>query len=126
MRILSGVRPTGEIHIGQYFGAIKQWLELQKNHEPYFFIADLHAITEPFKPAELSENILKVAASYIAAGLNPKKSLLFVQSRIPEQAELGWIFSTLLSMGELQRMTQYKSLVKKYGASRYHYVYVSR
>jgi len=117
MRILSGVRPTGEIHIGQYFGAIKQWLELQKNHEPYVFIADLHAIVEPFKPTELSENTFKVAASYIAAGLNPKKSLLFVQSRIPEHAELGWIFSTLLPMGELQRMTQYKSLVKKYKTS---------
>ena len=117
MRVLSGIRPTGEIHIGHYFGAIKQWLNLQRKYESYFFIADLHAITEPFKPVELSENVIKVAAGYIAAGLDPKKCSLFVQSRIPEHTELSWIFSTLLPMGELQRMTQYKDLVKKYGAS---------
>ena len=117
MKVLSGVRPTGEIHIGHYFGAIKQWLELQRKNDCYFIIADLHAITEPFKPKELSENTLKVTASYIAAGLNPKKCLLYVQSQIPEHSELAWIFSTLLPLGELKRMTQFKDLAKKYGTS---------
>lgn len=117
MRVLSGVRPTSLLHIGNYFGAISQWIQMQEKHDCYFFIADLHAITEPFNPKELSENTLNVAASYIAAGLNPKKSLLYIQSQIPEHTELGWIFSTLIPLGELERMTQYKDLSLKYGAS---------
>ncbi|RJQ14223.1 tryptophan--tRNA ligase [Candidatus Parcubacteria bacterium] len=118
MRVLSGVRPTSLLHIGNYFGAISQWLQMQEKHDCFFFIADLHAITEPtsYGPI-LADNTLDVAASYIAAGLNPKKCLLYVQSDIPEHTELAWIFSTLIPLGELERMTQYKDLQKKYGSS---------
>lgn len=117
MRVLSGVRPTSLLHIGNYFGAIAQWIEMQQKHECYFFIADLHAITEPFDHKELAENTLRVAASYIAAGLDPQRCLLYVQSHIPEHTELAWIFSTLVPLGELERMAQYKELSSKYGSS---------
>jgi len=113
-RILSGIRATGRLHIGNYLGALKQFVELQDagNHECYFFIADLHALTTPFEPKTLTENTLQVAADYLAAGIDPEKSTFFLQSQVLEHAELAWIFNSLTPLGELQRMTQFKDKSK--------------
>jgi len=114
MRIFSGIRPTGTLHIGNYLGAIKQWLSLQEKGECLFCIVDLHAITTPFKPKELKKNIIELAASYLAVGLNPKKSILFVQSHVKEHTELAWLLGTITPLGELKRMTQFKEKSKKH------------
>ncbi|MBI2020896.1 tryptophan--tRNA ligase [Candidatus Giovannonibacteria bacterium] len=110
---VSGVRPTGELHIGNYLGAVKQFEELQENYNTYFFIADLHAITEPQDPKKLNEQTLSIAAFYLACGLDPKRTILFVQSHVPEHRELAHILGTLTPMGDLQRMTQYKEKVEQ-------------
>src|SRR3989344_6774481 len=102
--IVSGVRPTGELHIGNYLGAIKQFVELQKKYKTYFFIADLHAITEPQDPKNLGKQTLDIAALYLACGLDPKLTTIFVQSQMPEHLELAHILGTLTPMGELSRM----------------------
>lgn len=114
MRIFSGIRPTGDLHIGNYLGAIKQWIELQEKAECVFCIVDLHAITTPYKIEKLQKNILDTAVTYIAAGLNPEKSIVFVQSQVKEHAELSWLLGTIIPLGELKRMTQYKEKVKKH------------
>ena len=114
MRIFSGIRPTGELHIGNYLGAIKQWLELQEKNECVFCIVDLHGITTPYEPKELQKNILEVAIVYLAAGLNPEKCIFFVQSDVKEHIELTWLLSTITPLGELQRMTQFKEKTKKH------------
>lgn len=111
-RILSGIRPSSRLHIGNYLGAIKQWLALQDLQRCFFMIADLHAITTPYDPKTLQQAIRDVALDYLAAGLNPQKSTLFVQSHVPEHVELAWLFSTLIPVGELQRMTQFKEKSK--------------
>ena len=108
MRIFSGIRPTGNIHLGNYLGAIKQWIELQEANECVFCIVDLHAITTPYDPKELQKNILDTTSVYLAAGVNPEKSIIFVQSAVKEHAELAWLFETITPMGELNRMTQFK------------------
>lgn len=114
MRIFSGIRPTGDLHIGNYLGAIKQWLELQEKNECVFCVVDLHAITTPYKENELQKNILETATTYLVAGLDPEKSIIFVQSQIKEHAELAWLLSTITPLGELQRMTQFKEKSKKH------------
>lgn len=114
MRIFSGVRPTGELHIGNYLGAIKQWIELQEKNDCVFCIVDLHAITTPYQSKELKKNIFELAIAYLASGLNPEKCIFFVQSQVEAHAELAWLLSTITPIGELQRMTQYKEKVKKY------------
>ena len=86
MKIFSGIRPTGNIHLGNYLGAVKQWLELQKGHECVFCIVDLHAITTPYDPKELQKNILEEAIIYLAAGIDPDKSIIFVQSHFPQHS----------------------------------------
>ncbi len=108
MRIFSGIRPTGELHIGNYLGAIKQWLELQQRAECIFCIVDWHAITTPWDPKELQKNIFDVAIAYLAAGLEPEKCVFFVQSQVKEHAELAWLLNVITPIGELNRMTQYK------------------
>lgn len=113
MRIFSGIQPTGTLHIGNYLGAIKQWLELQKN-ECIFCIVDLHAITVDYNPKQMQKKILGVAMDYLAAGINPKKSIIFVQSHIKEHAELAWLLETIAPIGELQRMTQFKEKSKQH------------
>ena len=107
-RVFSGVKPTGALHLGNYLGAIKQWVELQ-NHvdESIFSVVDLHAITVE-RPEKLLEKILDVAAWYLACGVDLKKSTIFVQSTRPEHAELAWILNCFATIGELNRMTQYK------------------
>lgn len=114
MRIFSGIRPTGELHIGNYLGAIKQWLDFQEKHECVFCIVDWHAITTPYKVQNLQKNILNVAIAYLAAGLDPEKCILFVQSQVKEHAELAWLLGTIAPLGELQRMTQFKEKIKKH------------
>lgn len=109
-RILSGIRATGKLHVGNYLGALKQFVDLQNadTHECFFFIADLHALTTPFEPKKLAQDTLEVAAEYLAAGIDPDQSTFFLQNQVLEHAELGWIFNCLTPLGELQRMTQFK------------------
>src|SRR3989344_6013327 len=111
--IVSGVRPTGDLHIGNYLGAISQFVELQKKYKTYFFIADLHAVTQPQDPKEFANQTLDIAALYLACGLDPKKTTLFIQSHVPEHLELAWFLGTLAPMGELNRMTQYKEKIQE-------------
>jgi tryptophanyl-tRNA synthetase len=107
-RVFSGVQPTGNIHIGNYLGALKQFVDLQAGNDCIYCIVDLHAITIPKDPEELSGAILDVAALYLAVGLDPKKSIVFVQSDVPGHAELSWILMCNSYTGELSRMTQFK------------------
>ncbi len=110
--IVSGIKPTGRLHIGNYLGAIKQWLELQKTSTCYFFIADWHALTDIYDPHARYEETLDVAASLLALGIDPKKCTLFLQSRAMEHTELCWVFNTLTPMALAERMTQYKDQSK--------------
>lgn len=115
-RLLSGIQPSGELHLGNYLGAIKQWISLQQVHESLFCIVDLHAITARQDPKKLHENIRRVAASYLACGVDPQESAIFVQSSVSAHAELAWVLSTFTQMGELERMTQFKDKSKGKGA----------
>jgi len=112
--IFSGVAPSGVLHIGNYLGAIKQWLELQKKHRCIFCVVDYHAMTIFQPPEKLREKILEVAMIYLAAGLDPKKSIIFVQSNVPEHAELTWILNTITKIPELELMTQFKDKAKSF------------
>ncbi|MEI8143178.1 MAG: tryptophan--tRNA ligase [Candidatus Berkelbacteria bacterium] len=113
--IFSGVQPTGVLHIGNYFGALKQWVKLQNDTDKMIYcIVDMHAITVPQEPAVLKQNITKIAAWLLAMGIDPEKSILFVQSDRPEHTELMWILNTMTGMGQLERMTQYKEKSSKY------------
>lgn len=114
MRILSGIQPTGDIHIGNYLGALKQWIELQNENECIFFVADLHSLTVPYDPKSLQKSIIEKVISYIAAGLDPEKSIILVQSQVKEHTELCWFLNTVCPVGELERMTQYKEKSKKF------------
>ncbi len=108
--IISGVQATGRMHIGNYLGALKQFVDIQNEGklQCYFFVADLHALTVPREPKKLRQDTLEVVAEYIAAGLDPEKSVIFVQNHVLEHAELAWIFNCITPVGELERMTQYK------------------
>ncbi len=107
-RVFSGVQPTGNIHLGNYLGALKQFVELQEDHECIYCIVDMHAITVPQDPKELRSHILDVAALYLAVGVDPEKSIVFVQSDVPGHAELNWVLTCNSYTGELSRMTQFK------------------
>ena len=111
-RVFCGGQPTGNIHLGNYLGALKQFVELQDDHECIYCIVDMHAITVPQDPKELREHILDVAALYLAVGVDPKKSIVFVQSDVPGHAELSWILTCNSYTGELSRMTQFKDKSK--------------
>lgn len=106
--IFSGIQPSGTLHIGNYLGAIKQWVELQKDNQAYFCIVDLHAITVPYDNEHLPDHVLNAAAMYLACGIDPTKSTVFVQSHVPAHAELAWLLSSGVPLGELKRMTQFK------------------
>ena len=114
MRVFSGIQPSGEIHIGNYLGALKQWIQLQEKNECVFCIVDLHSITVPYDIIGLKKRILEKAIAYLAAGLDPKKTIIFVQSQVPEHTELSWLLSTITPIGDLLRMTQYKEKSKKH------------
>lgn len=112
-KCLSGIKPTGQLTLGNYIGAIHQFVKLQDEYEMYIFIANLHAITEAQDPKELKKNTKDLIALYLACGLDPKKVTLFLQSDVKEHAELGWIMTCNSYMGELNRMTQYKDKAAK-------------
>ncbi len=107
-RVLSGVQPTGNLHLGNYLGAIRNWVKLQDSHECLFMLADLHAITVPQNPANLTRNTRETAAAYIACGIDPTKSAIFPQSAVTMHAELAWILNCHTPLGWLNRMTQFK------------------
>ncbi|CAB0541118.1 tryptophan--tRNA ligase [Corynebacterium diphtheriae] len=118
-RVLSGIQPTADsYHLGNYLGALKQWIDLQDNYEAFYFIPDLHAITVDQDPRELRERTIAGAAQLLALGIDPHKSTLFVQSHVPEHAELGWVLTCLTGFGEASRMTQFKDKSAKRGADR--------
>jgi tryptophanyl-tRNA synthetase len=114
-RLISGIQPSGRLHVGNYLGALKNFVDLQNSgkYECFFFIADYHSLTEDYNPKEKRGQIHDLAATYLAAGLSPKKSTLFIQSQIPAHTELAWILNTLTPMGELRRMTQFKDKATK-------------
>ena len=107
-RIFSGAQPTGNLHIGNYLGALKNWVALQNEYESFFCIVNLHALTLPQNPEVLKQKTLDLARIYLASGINPEKSTIFIQSDVSEHAELAWILSCIARMGELERMTQFK------------------
>ena len=107
-RIFSGIQPSGELHIGNYLGAVKNWVALQKEYESFFCIVDYHAITVPYEPEDLRRRTRDMAISLLAAGVDPSACTLFVQSAVPEHTELAWIFNTVTPLGELERQTQFK------------------
>jgi tryptophanyl-tRNA synthetase len=112
-RVFSGMQPTGSLHLGNYLGAMVQWIEMQKTHECIYCVVDLHAITVWQDPKELRNAIRQVTAAYIASGLDPKKSILFNQSQVAAHAELAWIFNCVARLGWLNRMTQFKEKAGK-------------
>jgi len=107
-RVFSGIQPSGELHIGNYLGAVKNWVQLQSRYECIFCVVDYHAITIPYEPAGLRERTVEMAVSLLAAGLDPDRCIVFVQSMVPEHTELAWIFNTVTPLGELERQTQFK------------------
>jgi tryptophanyl-tRNA synthetase len=118
-RVLSGIQPTADsFHFGNYLGALRQWVALQDDYEPFFFIADLHAITVEQDPKLLRERCLVAAAQLLAMGIDPERSAVFIQSQIPAHAQLAWVLQCLTGMGEASRMTQFKDKTAKGGADR--------
>ena len=112
--IFSGIQPSGILTLGNYLGAIKNWITLQDEYQCYYCVVDMHAITVRQDPAELRKRSLDVAAIYMAAGIDPKKSNIYIQSHVPQHAELGWILNCYTYLGELSRMTQYKDKASKH------------
>ncbi|MFE3390662.1 tryptophan--tRNA ligase [Streptomyces anulatus] len=117
--MLSGIQPTaGSFHLGNYLGAVRQWVALQEAHDAFYMVVDLHAITIPQDPAELRANTRLAVAQLLAAGVDPERCTLFVQSHVPEHAQLGWVMNCLTGFGEASRMTQFKDKSAKQGADR--------
>ncbi len=117
-RVLTALQPSGILHIGNYFGAIEPFVKLQNDgNENFLFAVDYHAITVPQEPAQLRQNLLFATATYLAAGVDPNKTILFQQSRLPQHTELAWILNCMTHMGELERMTQYKDKARNKGES---------
>ncbi len=112
--ILSGIQPSGALTLGNYIGAIRNWVELQQDHDCLFMLVDLHAITVRQDPAELRQRCLEFLSLYIACGIDPEKNVLFVQSHVPQHAELAWVLNCYTYMGELNRMTQFKDKSKQH------------
>jgi len=116
-RVLSGVQPTGMLHIGNYLGAIRTWVANQDVHDNYFCVVDLHAITAPHNPKQLREDSLSIAAMYLAAGIDPAKSKIFIQSHVRAHSEMAWLLNCITPMGWLERMIQYKEKAVRQGES---------
>jgi tryptophanyl-tRNA synthetase len=112
-RIFSGAQPTNNLHIGNYLGALRNWVELQREYESFYCIVNLHAITIPQDPAQLKARTMQLARIYLAAGVNPQVSTIFIQSDVPEHAELAWILNCIVRISELERMTQFKDKARK-------------
>ena len=107
-RVFSGIQPSGDLHIGNYLGAVRNWVALQSEHECIFSIVDLHAITQPYEPKELAVRTFEMAVGLLAAGIDPERATLFVQSHVPQHMELAWALGSVTPLGELERMTQFK------------------
>jgi tryptophanyl-tRNA synthetase len=112
-RVFSGIQPSGELHIGNYLGAVRRWVELQRQHECFFCIVDYHAVTQDYDVGLLASRTLDMATSLLAAGIDPDRAVLFVQSHVPEHTELAWLFTTVTPVGELERMTQFKEKAQR-------------
>lgn len=112
-RVFSGIQPSGELHIGNWLGAVKQWVELQERHDCLFCVVDLHAITARYDAPTLTRRTREMALGLLAAGIDPAKAALFVQSHVPEHAELQWLLTTIAPLGELERMTQFKDKARR-------------
>ncbi|MGO1380986.1 MAG: tryptophan--tRNA ligase, partial [Corynebacterium sp.] len=118
-RVLSGIQPTADsYHLGNYLGAVRQWIDLQDGYDAFYFIPNLHAITVDQDPTELRERTLAGVAQLLALGIDPEKSTIFVQSQVPQHAELAWVLTCLTGFGEASRMTQFKDKSAKRGAER--------
>ena len=111
--VLSGCQPSGELTIGNYLGALRQWVDMQDDHNCYYMLVDQHAITVRPDPAALRKATLDGLALYLACGVDPEKSTIFIQSHVPEHAQLSWVLNCYTQMGELNRMTQYKDKSQK-------------
>ena len=116
-RIFSGMQPTGVLHLGSYYGALQNWVRLQDEYDSVFCIVDQHALTVDYDPSLLQERILALACLYLAAGIDPERSILFVQSQVAGHTELAWYFSTIASLGQLERMTQFKDKAEQHGGA---------
>ena len=116
-RVLSGVQPTGSLHIGNYLGAIRQWVKNQEQYENYFCVVDLHAITVPHDPKKLKEDTLSAAAMYLACGIDPSQSTVFIQSHVRAHTELTWLFNCITPLNWLERMIQFKEKAVKQGGN---------
>jgi tryptophanyl-tRNA synthetase len=114
-RLFSGIQPTGEIHLGNYIGALRNWVAMQDEYSTIYCVVDLHAITLPQDPAELRAATVRTAKSLLAVGIDPARSLVYVQSHVPQHVELSWVLGTITGMGHLSRMTQYKEKSDKGG-----------
>ena len=112
-RIFSGIQPSGELHVGNYLGAVKNWVALQARYESFFCVVDYHAITVQYEPAQLRARRRDLAVSLLAAGLDPARCVVFVQSAVPEHTELAWIFNSVTPLGELERQTQFKEKAQR-------------
>ena len=119
----SGIQPTGDIHLGNYLGALRNWVKLQDSYDAVYCIVDLHALTSPYDPETFAEERLKAAKAVIAAGVDPERSLLYYQSDVPAHAELAWLLGTLTSLGSLNRMTQFKDKSDQSGSNLGLYAY---
>ncbi|NLG69759.1 MAG: tryptophan--tRNA ligase [Firmicutes bacterium] len=117
--VFSGIQPSGMIHVGNLFGAIRNWVELQSQHPCFFCIVDYHAITVPYDPREMPERVRQALLVNVAAGLDPERSTIFVQSDVPEHTELAWLLNCITPLGQLQRMTQFKDKARKHAESVY-------
>jgi tryptophanyl-tRNA synthetase len=115
-RVFSGIQPSGTPHLGSYLGALKNWVAIQDDYENYYCIVDLHALTVPQDPKVLRHNVRETTAVYLAAGLDPEKSVIFRQSRVSAHTELAWLLNCIAKVGELSRMTQFKDKSQRGGA----------
>jgi tryptophanyl-tRNA synthetase len=112
-RIFSGIQPSGELHIGNYLGAVRNWVSLQRQYETFICIVNYHAITQAYEPESLRRRTFEMAVSLLAAGIDPQQATLFIQSAVPEHTELAWIFNTVAPLGELERQTQFKEKAQR-------------
>ena len=115
-RILSGIQPSGSLHLGNYLGAVQNWVRLVDDFDCFYCVVDLHAVTQPYEPSELPERVFDLAVGLLASGLDPDRCTLFVQSAVPEHTELQWLLNVIAPLGELERMTQFKDKSDRHGA----------
>src|SRR5437588_5948014 len=113
-RVFSGIQPSGELHIGNYLGAVQNWVTLQHQYDCLFCVVDLHAITQPYDVSSLAQRTIEMAIGLLAVGLDPERAIVFVQSHVPEHSELNWLLNTVTPLGELERQTQFKDKAQRH------------